>query len=108
RELAAHRRAPGRRGPMTRRDVVVVTGASGAIGGELVRLLRAEGRDVIALAGREESSGCDAVVDVSDERAVVGFFSSLRSEGTRVSGLANVAGVNIRAEALDCSAETFM
>jgi NAD(P)-dependent dehydrogenase (short-subunit alcohol dehydrogenase family) len=93
---------------MTGREVIVVTGASGAIGGALVTLLREEGLDVVAVAGREGADGCDAVVDVSDEGSVVEFFESLRSEGIRVSGLANVAGVNVRSDALDCSADVFL
>ena len=92
---------------MSANEVVVVTGASGAIGSEVVRTLRSDGRNVVAVAGRP-GSDCDAVLDVSNEDAVVSFFTDLTADGALIAGLANVAGINIRSEALDCTAETFM
>jgi NAD(P)-dependent dehydrogenase (short-subunit alcohol dehydrogenase family) len=72
----------------------VVTGGSGAIGGEIVKELRARGWEVVSLSRRE---GCD----VSDEAQVLEAFSRLES----LDALINCAAVLIKKLLLQMSAE---
>ena len=72
----------------------VVTGGSGAIGGEILKELRARGWEVVSLSRRE---GCD----VSDEAHVLEAFSRLKS----LDALINCAAVLIKKPLLQMSAE---
>lgn len=78
---------------------VIVTGASTGIGEATVRLLRAHGWDVVAVARRAErlaalaeETGCQwASCDLTDEVAVAQMAAQVASDG-RVDALVNVAG----------------
>ena len=75
-------------------QTAVVTGGSGAIGGEIVKELRARGWKVVSLSRRE---GCD----ISNETQVMEAFSRLKS----LDALINCAAVLIKKPLLRMSAE---
>ncbi len=95
-------------------EIVVVTGAAGAIGASVVDRLVRDGHEVAAvvrsaprdLAGR--AAVHPFVADVSDEAAVAAVFTSLDDQGRRPTAVVTCAGVNRRSDALDCTADTFM
>lgn len=97
---------------MTTRTAIV-TGASGAIGGAIADRLLRDGWQVAAIG---HSSGDSAsrdgmtcfTLDVSKETEVESFYRDLDSRGVTVGALVNSAGINIRSEAVDCTADVFM
>ena len=74
--------------------IAVVTGGSGGIGGEVVRLLRDGGWEVISLSRRE---GCD----VSDESQVTAAFGKLDS----LDALVHCAAVLIKRNVADMTTD---
>lgn len=75
-----------------------VTGATGFVGGELARQLRAAGHDVVALvrdprrAGALEALGADVVPGDLDDHAALDRLLAPAPDGTPVDGLFHVAG----------------
>ena len=71
--------------------VIIVTGATGAIGGAAVQMLRQRGHEVIGTSRRPDSQGW-YTLDVSRPDSIVAFVQKLTEEGIRLDGLLNNAG----------------
>lgn len=86
----------------------VVTGASSGIGAATVRLLRAQGWDVVAVARREErlkalsaETGCEYVVaDITSDESVAQAVQAITAGG-RVDALVNNAGGALGVDRVD-------
>jgi NAD(P)-dependent dehydrogenase (short-subunit alcohol dehydrogenase family) len=75
--------------------VCVITGTASGIGAETARRFREEGATVVGV-DLDESPGVDRSlrVDVTDEGAVEGMYSAVRSELGRIDVLFNNAGIS--------------
>lgn len=71
--------------------VIIVTGATGAIGGAAVQMLRQRGHEVIGTSRRPDSQGW-YTLDVSRPDSIMAFVQKLTEEGIRLDGLLNNAG----------------
>ena len=71
--------------------VIIVTGATGAIGSAAVEQLRALGHTVIGTSRRAEHEGFRSL-DVSSPASIEAFVQGLEADGIRIDGLLNNAG----------------
>ncbi|MEA5118324.1 MAG: SDR family oxidoreductase [Propionicimonas sp.] len=94
---------------MTSQNTAIVTGAQGSIGRAICAQLVTAGWDVVGVdltADSEPPAGIVSLaLDITNEEAVDAAFAELAGE--RVAGLVNAAGINVRSDALECSAATF-
>lgn len=74
---------------------IIVTGATGAIGGAAVKRLREMGHNVIGTSRRAEHEGFYPL-DISSPRSIAAFAERLSHEGIAIDGLLNNAGTIAR------------
>ena len=76
-------------------ETIIVTGATGAMGGAAVRMLRDKGFNVIGTSRRADN-GEWRELDLSSTKSISDFVSRLTAEGVRIDGLFNNAGTMLR------------
>lgn len=78
---------------------IIVTGATGAIGGAAVRMLRERGCRVIGTSRRplsaDDSGECRSL-DIASPDSIRAFVSALQRDGIGIDGLLNNAGTMLR------------
>ena len=74
--------------------VIIVTGATGAIGSAAVDQLRALGHTVIGTSRRTEHEGFSPL-DISSPASIEAFVHSLEADHIRIDGLLNNAGTQL-------------
>lgn len=74
--------------------VIIVTGATGAIGSAAVKQLRALGHTVIGTSRRAEHEGFRPL-DVSSPASIEAFAQGLEADNIRIDGLLNNAGTQL-------------
>lgn len=74
--------------------IVLVTGAAGAIGGAVVRAIKAAGGMPIA-SDLARASGIDLMLDVTSEADWQGAIGRIDKEHGRLDGLVNAAGIAV-------------
>src|SRR5438105_4514592 len=91
---------------MLRDKVVLVTGASGGLGGTAARIFAREGATIIAAARREaecmatveqirENGGTASFIkaDITDDESIANLFMSIESDFGRLDGALNNVGI---------------
>lgn len=90
---------------------VVVTGANGLMGQEVIRALSAQGYAVLGL-DRESATSADGVevkaCDVTDPNQVRSVFDDLRKQGAQLHGLINCAAIIPTTGLWDVESDAFL
>lgn len=76
-------------------ETILVTGATGAMGGAAVAMLREHGYQVIGTSRKEDSEGWWAL-DISSAASIRQFCERIQQEHVRLDGLLNNAGTMMR------------
>ena len=76
-------------------ETILVTGATGAMGGAAVAMLREHGYRVIGTSRKEDSEGWWAL-DISSAASIRQFCERIQQEHVRLDGLLNNAGTMMR------------
>lgn len=102
---------------MSKRDCIVVTGASRGIGAAIAAALAEQGREVICLSRSGALPACAGTsaevasrwtgmtADVTNPQSMVAVFGQLAEEGWQVKGVVNNAGMHLDGPSAEVSLE---
>lgn len=102
---------------MSKRDCIVVTGASRGIGAAIAAALAEQGREVICLSRSGTLPACAGTsaevasrwtgmtADVTNPQSMVAVFGQLAEEGWQVKGVVNNAGMHLDGPSAEVSLE---